>query len=217
MLHQLTELIEQLVTSWVGGLEQSGYWGIFVLMMIESSFIPFPSEIVMIPAGALAADGRLNLWGAIAAGTAGSLAGALFNYYFARLLGRSFLLRFGRYFFLPEDRVRLAEQKWAEYGEITTFVCRLLPVIRQLISLPAGLARMNLARFCMWTTLGAGLWVALLTVCGYWLGDTAQRVWLDWKTEITMALLAGGALFAVAWLVARRLRSRGPELGVEPE
>ena len=217
MLHQLTKLIEQLVTSWIGGLEQSGYWGIFVLMTIESSFIPFPSEIVMIPAGALAAAGKLNVWGVIAAGTAGSLAGALFNYYFALLLGRSFLLRFGRYYFLPADRVRWAEQKWAEYGEITTFVCRLLPVIRQLISLPAGLARMNLVRFCLWTTLGAGLWVALLTLGGYWLGDTAQRVWVDWKRGITIALLAGGALFVVAYLVAQRLRSREPGLGVEPE
>lgn len=165
-------------------------WGlliIFTLMTIESSFIPFPSEVVMIPAGFLAARSGLTLGAplpdaalAVVAGVAGSLAGALINYGLALKLGKPFLERFGKYFFLSRDSLERAEEVFREYGAGATFVCRLLPAIRQLISIPAGIARMPLASFTLWTGLGAGIWVSILTGVGYSLGvHTAQMSYAD--------------------------------------
>lgn len=210
MLDSLANWIEQLVTAWTGGLGHSGYLGIFVLMTIESSFIPFPSEIVMIPAGVLAHHGQLNLWGVIASGIAGSLAGALFNYFFALWVGRNFLERYGRYFFVNLETLHRCDRLWQEHGEMTTFVCRLLPAVRQLISIPAGLARMPLERFCLWTTLGAGLWVTVLTLAGYFLGDATERIWHEHKTVITLGLLVAAGLLAGLFLVWKLVRRRSP-------
>lgn len=155
-------------------------WGfilIFVFMTIESSFIPFPSEVVMIPAGFMAYRGELttgNPWTdviiAIIVGLLGSLAGAFINYYLAIWLGRPILHKYGKYFFLPENTLNRAEEVFREYGEITTFVCRLLPAIRQLISIPAGLAKMNIKTFTFFTGLGAGIWVVILTFIGWYFG-----------------------------------------------
>ena len=152
-------------------------WGlllVFVFMTIESSFIPFPSEVVMIPAGFLAARGALFLGApiadailAIAAGTLGSLAGAYFNYFLARGLGTPFLERYGSYLLLPQDKLLRAEEVFRRYGAAATFVCRLLPAIRQLISIPAGIAGMKLRSFTLWTGLGAGIWVTILTMVGF--------------------------------------------------
>jgi membrane protein DedA with SNARE-associated domain len=161
-------------------------WGlVFVVacMTIESSFIPFPSEVVMIPAGFLAARSSLLLGApradallAIVAGIAGSLAGAYVNYYLSKRLGRPFLLKYGKYFFLKPDKLERAEEIFRTYGPGTTFVCRLLPGIRQLISIPAGISRMHLGSFSLWTGLGAGIWVTILTVVGYGIGaSTADR------------------------------------------
>ncbi|MDD3885790.1 MAG: DedA family protein [Victivallaceae bacterium] len=155
-------------------------WGlifIFIFMTVESSFIPFPSEVVMIPAGFLAVRGELTtgyVWVdaalAIIAGTCGSMAGAYINYYLALYLGRTALHRYGKYFFLNEPTLDRAEEVFREYGSAATFVCRLLPAIRQLISIPAGLAKMNFVKFTLFTALGAGIWVTILTWVGIWLG-----------------------------------------------
>lgn len=199
-MHAITDFIEKLITGWVGEIESAGYWGIFVLMAIESSFIPFPSEIVMIPAGGLAAEGKLSLWGSIFAGIGGSLTGSLFNYYFALYVGRAFLLKYGKYFFVPADKVVWAEKHWNRHGELTTFVCRLLPAIRQLISIPAGLARMKLWRFCLWTTLGAGIWVMILTFTGYYFEQKARDWWTQYKDQITLGLAAVSFVVVVAYV-----------------
>jgi membrane protein DedA with SNARE-associated domain len=154
-----------------------GFFLVFLFMTIESSFIPFPSEVVMIPAGFLAARGgltfgepQLDAAVAILAGTAGSLAGAYINYYLASWVGVPFLERYGRYFFLPPAKLHRAEELFRQYGAGATFICRLLPAIRQLISIPAGIARMPLASFTLWTGLGAGIWVVVLTAIGYTIG-----------------------------------------------
>lgn len=159
-------------------------WGfllIFVFMTIESSFIPFPSEVVMIPAGFLAFKHQLttgNPWIdsaiSILVGITGSLAGAYINYYLALKLGRTFLHRYGKYFFLKEATLDRAEEIFREYGEVATFVCRLLPAIRQLISIPAGLSKMNLKSFSLYTGLGAGLWILILTSIGGYFGHLTQ-------------------------------------------
>ncbi|MDR1519412.1 MAG: DedA family protein, partial [Planctomycetota bacterium] len=139
-----------------------GYPGVLFLMAVESSLIPFPSELVMPPAGFLVYQGRMAWFPVILAGTAGSLLGALANYWLARRLGRPFLIRYGKYFFLSPRGLEKAERFFAAHGEITTLVGRLIPVVRQLISLPAGAARMRLYKFCLFTLLGSGLWVAVL-------------------------------------------------------
>ncbi len=156
---------------------------IFIFMAIESSFIPFPSEVVMIPAGFLLYRYPLPMGNHIAdlvivilAGLAGSMAGAYVNYYLSVWLGRPFLYRYGKYFFLSRPSLERAEEIFRQYGEIVTFVCRLLPAIRQLISIPAGLSRMNFWRFSLFTALGAGIWTAILTGIGYFLGHSAGQM-----------------------------------------
>ena len=158
-------------------------WGfvlIFVFMTIESSFIPFPSEVVMIPAGFLAYRAGLttgipwlDMVLAIVCGLAGSMAGAYVNYYLASFLGRPFLHRYGKYFFLKEAALDRAEEVFREYGELATFVCRLLPAIRQLISIPAGLSKMDFKRFSFFTVLGAGLWTIVLAFIGWYFASLA--------------------------------------------
>ena len=159
-------------------------WGfliIFIFMTIESSFIPFPSEVVMIPAGFLAYRGALttgipwlDLILAVVFGLLGSLAGAYVNYYLSIWLGRPFLHKYGKYFFLSEEHLDRAEEIFRKYGDIATFVCRLLPAIRQLISIPAGLSRMPLGRFTLFTGLGAGIWTAILAGIGWYLAHLTK-------------------------------------------
>lgn len=161
-------------------------WGVafvFVFMTVESSFIPFPSEVVMIPAGFLAARGEFTgptpmvaLWLSIAAGTAGSLAGAFINYYLAMWVGKPFLEKYGKYFFVKKEPLDRACEVFNRYGAMTTFVCRLVPVIRQLISIPAGIARMPLGSFSFFTGLGAGIWTAVLAFIGYAIGRSAGDI-----------------------------------------
>ena len=157
-----------------------GYLLIFFFMAVESSFIPFPSEVVMIPAGFLAARGELQggsplvcLWVAVGVGILGSLAGAFVNYYLALWVGKPFLEKYGKYFFIKPEPLARACEVFNRYGAATTFVCRLVPVIRQLISIPAGISRMPLGSFTLFTGLGAGIWTAILAAVGYVLGRQA--------------------------------------------
>ena len=176
----MTEIIAAHIADFAQYAHLWGFFIIFIFMTIESSFIPFPSEVVMIPAGFLAFRGELltgNVWIdgilAIISGTLGSLAGAYINYFLALYLGRSALYRYGKYFFLSPQTIRRAEEVFLEYGALATFVCRLLPGIRQLISIPAGLVRMNVWRFSLFTALGAGLWIIVLTLIGWYFGHLA--------------------------------------------
>lgn len=189
-------------------------WGlvfVFVFMAVESSFIPFPSEVVMIPAGFLAARGELGLapvpavTAAVLVGVAGSLAGAYANYFLALYVGKPFLEKYGRYFFVKPEPLARACEVFNRYGAATTFVCRLVPVIRQLISIPAGISRMPLGAFTLFTGLGAGVWTAILAFVGYAIGrSTADISYLELcQKGKTMAaanlpLVIGGAVALVA-------------------
>ena len=148
-----------------------GYAGIVIMMFLESSFVPFPSEVVMIPAGYLAFKGEMNLMIAILCGIVGSLSGALFNYYLAIKIGRPLLIRYGTCVMFNEDTLSRMENFFNRHGHISTFIGRLIPVIRQYISLPAGLANMNLVIFSLYTSLGAGIWVIILALLGYYIGE----------------------------------------------
>ena len=197
-------------------------WGllfVFVFMAVESSFIPFPSEVVMVPAGFLAARGELALAplpalaAAIAVGVLGSLAGAFANYYLALWLGRPFLERYGKYFFVKPEPLARACEVFNRYDAATTFVCRLVPVIRQLISIPAGISRMPVASFAHFTGLGAGIWTAILAAVGFAIGrSTADISYLELCTRgkdmaaAHLPLVVGGALaLVVLYFVASKL------------
>lgn len=190
-MQTIVDFLVNMVDGW-------GYYGIFALMFLESSFFPFPSEVVMIPAGYLAFEGKMNAFLAILAGTSGSLGGALFNYYLSMKFGRKFILKYGRYFFITEEKFAKFEAFFLRHGEVSTFTSRLIPGIRQYISLPAGLARMNLFRFCLYTSLGAGIWVAILTALGYFLGQNQELIH-KYLTNITLGLLLSIFLFLLGY------------------
>lgn len=201
-----------------------GYALVFFFMAVESSFIPFPSEVVMIPAGFLAFRGEMTLgspWAdsaaALAIGTLGSLAGACVNYWLGLKLGRPFLYRYGKWFFLKPETLERAEDLFRRYGDVTTFVCRLVTVIRQIISIPAGFARMPFGRFAFFTVLGAGIWNVILLAVGGWFGHMAQDMtYLELVTR-GKALVSDhygwiiGALAAVVavYALAHRAATRG--------
>lgn len=153
-----------------------GYPGIFLLMAMESSVIPIPSELVMPPAGYLAQQGQMNMFAAILCGTLGSLAGAYANYFASHYLGRPLLLKYGKYVWITEEKFARVETFFHKHGEISTFIGRLLPVVRHLISLPAGLAGMNHVKFALYTLLGAGIWVTVLTWIGYFIGQNQELI-----------------------------------------
>ena len=169
-----------------GVIAYAPIWGfliIFLLMAVESSFIPFPSEVVMIPAGFLAFRGELTTHNpcldvvlAFVCGLAGSMVGAYINYWLAVRLGRPFLYKYGKYVLLKESALKRSEEIFNRYGDVTTVVCRLLPAIRQLISIPAGLCRMSLWRFSLFTALGAGFWCIVLLAIGWALGHAAGDI-----------------------------------------
>ncbi|MBR2860119.1 MAG: DedA family protein [Alistipes sp.] len=154
-------------------LDNLNYWTITLLMAIESSFIPFPSEVVVPPAAyKAAASGELNVWLVVFFATLGALIGAFINYGLAVLLGRPIVYKFansrlGHMCLLDEQKVVKAEEFFVRYGVAATLVGRLVPAVRQLISIPAGLARMNIAKFALFTAIGAGLWNGVLAAMGY--------------------------------------------------
>lgn len=195
------ELIQWLVAT-IGAL---GYPGIFLLMAMESSVIPIPSEIVMPPAGYLAQRGEMNLVAVILLGTLGSLVGAYANYYAARHLGRPLILKYGKYVLISEAKFRRVEQFFQDHGEVSTFVGRLLPVARHLISLPAGLTGMNHLRFSAYTLLGAGIWVTVLTLIGYFIGKHEDLVQKYSHQSLIGAIALSVVVVAVyVWVDSRR-------------
>ncbi len=199
ILHTITGWIVQTVGHW-------GYPGIIVMMFLESSFFPFPSEVVVPPAGYLAARGEMSLTLVILAGIGGSLLGALFNYWLAVVWGRPFFEKYGRYVLVSKDSLDKADRFFAEHGHISTFIGRLLPGIRQYISLPAGIARMNLPLFAAFTGLGAGLWVIVLALVGYYIGNNQELV-QHYLHQILFGI-GGFAVVLVAGYVFLKRRAR---------
>ncbi|MFC1839618.1 DedA family protein [Thermodesulfobacteriota bacterium] len=193
------------------GVRNAYVWGfllVFILMTIESSFVPFPSEIIMIPAAFMATRGELttgvphvDLLIVLICGLLGSLAGAYINYFLATGLGRPFLYRYGKYFFIKPDVLSRAEEIFLKYGELTTFICRLLPGIRQLISLPAGISRMPLFRFTFFTGLGAGLWSLILIYIGYYFGGLSQDMTYAQLVHRGKDLLKNNFIWIIAFIL----------------
>ena len=176
-----------------------GYPGIFLLMAMESSVIPIPSELVMPPAGYWAADGKMNLWLAILCGTIGSLVGAYANYFAAHYLGRPLILKYGKYVGITEEKFAKVETFFHKHGEISTFIGRLLPVVRHLISLPAGLAGMNHLKFTLYTLLGAGLWCTVLTSIGYIIGEN-QTLIMQYSHQAVIGVIIFSAVLITLYI-----------------
>lgn len=161
----------------------------------------------MIPAGYLAAKGEMNLYAVIAAGVGGSILGAVFNYYLARSLGRKFLLKYGKYMLIKERTVWQMEEFFRKHGHVSTFSGRLIPGVRQYISLPAGIAKMDLKLFVFFTALGAGIWMVVLTLLGYFLGENEAMIKENLKM-ITIATLVGIALLLFLYMVWHKRKKR---------
>jgi membrane protein DedA with SNARE-associated domain len=185
-----------------------GYSGIMLLMAIESSVLPLPSELVMPPAGYLAAKGQMNGILAVAAGTVGSVIGALINYGLALFVGEPLLRRYGKYVLISARSLDRTEAFFRRHGEISTLIGRLLPVVRHLISIPAGVSRMGLGRFILFTALGAGTWCAVLTYLGWIIGRHGQNVEAAIgpyvHRTLVMYVLPGVAILLVAYVLWRR-------------
>ena len=171
-------------------VENASYWFVFLFMIIESSFIPFPSELIVPPAAYLAMqpDASMNIYMVVFAATAGALVGALINYYIAMWVGRPIVYSFansklGHICMIDSAKVERAEAYFDAHGAVSTFIGRLIPVIRQLISIPAGLARMNIGVFVLFTTLGALIWNIILGAMGYFLSTFVPLSQLLAKVE----------------------------------
>ena len=175
--------MQDIINFIVNSVSDLGYIGIFIMMFLESSFFPFPSEVVMVPAGYLASKGEMNLIIAVLSGILGSVTGAWFNYLLAVKFGRKAILKF-----LKQHHLEKIEKFFASHGEISTFNGRLLPGIRQYISFPAGLAKMNPLKFTLFTALGAGIWVIILALLGYFIGENSEIIHKYIK-EITVIIV----------------------------
>jgi len=187
------------MTQWlVDMIFDMGYWGIYLLMSIESSFIPFPSEIVLIPAGYLASKGEMSTWLIFAAALTGSLTGALINYYGALLIGRTVLENYGKYFFIKPATLHKMDDFFAKHGHISTFSGRLIPGIRQLISIPAGLTHMDMKTFLFYTSLGAGIWSLVLIILGYVIGQNEELIHA-YLHQLTIVAVIGVLLLLIGY------------------
>jgi membrane protein DedA with SNARE-associated domain len=216
----MLETIASNIDSFVAAAPTWGFVLIFAFMAIESSFIPFPSEVVMIPAGFLAARGELGPfppWLGVAlsiiVGTLGSLLGAYVNYYLALWAGKPFLEKYGKYFFIKKESLDKSCEVFNKYGAATTFICRLIPGIRQLISIPAGIAKMPLGSFSLFTSLGAGIWSAVLAFVGYALAKTAGDITYrelvlkgaDTASKYGPWILGAAVVLIVAYIVVKKI------------
>ncbi|HEX5458315.1 MAG TPA: DedA family protein [Candidatus Nitrosotalea sp.] len=170
------DIISNLANFVIQAISNTGYLGIFFLMVAESALIPIPSEIIMPFSGYLVSTGKLNPIVTILAGSVGNLVGSLVAYVIGVKLGREFIVRYGKYVFLKKSHLEWTESYFKKYGDSSTFVSRLLPAIRTYISLPAGVARMNLKKFAIYTFAGSLIWSAMLTYVGITLGDQWTRI-----------------------------------------
>ncbi|QKF86073.1 DedA family membrane protein, type II (SNARE domain) [Campylobacter blaseri] len=201
-------MLENFVNFFIHLVDTWGYFGIFAMMFLESSFFPFPSEVAMIPAGYLAFLGKMNIYLAFLSGALGSLLGAIFNYYLCFFFGRKIIDKYGKFVGITEDKMQKFETFFKKHGEISTFNCRLIPGIRQYISLPAGLAKMNVFKFSLYTTLGAGIWVAILLALGYFLGQNEELIKEELHTITIICLVFVAVSFGIYFYYQKRKKDK---------
>lgn len=197
-------MLIKLVNALLAFTQDMGYGGIVLLMAVESSFLPMPSELVVPPAAYLAAQGKMNIWLVIAASVLGSIIGATFNYYLARFLGRPLIYklantRMARLMLIKPSAIQKSEDYFTKYDKSSTFIGRLVPVVRHLISIPAGFVKMPYGSFVLYTFLGSAIWSGILAALGYFFGAN-EALWHQYFAEISYGLILLAIVF-IAWLV----------------
>ena len=220
MLHDFTEWLHGLVPMYLGWVEHWGYAGVVILMAMESSIFPVPSEIVVPPAAIMAASGgKMTLFGVIVAGTFGSWLGSAITYWVALVIGRPMIMRWGKYFFVPHDKFERAERFLRRYEAGGIFFARLLPVIRHLISIPAGIIRMGFLKFSILTTVGAAIWCAVLAWLGGKVGEELRakgenpldaKALVDAVKEESHLILGAVVLVCVLYFVGMKMTAPKP-------
>ncbi|NBX52219.1 MAG: DedA family protein [Proteobacteria bacterium] len=193
-------MVHDLINFIVNMINEIGYLGIFIGMFLESTLIPIPSELVMIPAGIASAKGIMNIYLVTIVGTLGNILGAVFSYYLALTLGRKIILKIGKYFFIKTETIVKIEVFFKKYGSASVFIGRLLPGFRHFISLPAGLAKMDFKLFLFYTSLGATIWTSILAFTGYFIGENQDLIVKNIK-EISLVILIF-SIFAVSIIFA---------------
>ncbi|PJA27399.1 MAG: DedA family protein [candidate division Zixibacteria bacterium CG_4_9_14_3_um_filter_46_8] len=204
----LTEFLVDFITELISAV---GYAGVALLMALESMIAPVPSEAVMPFAGFLIYEGKFTFAGVIFFSTVGSIIGSLISYYAGARGGRPFVHRFGKYLLLDQHHLEMTVKFFGKYGDKTIFISRFIPVVRHLISIPAGVGRMNLLKFTIYTIIGAGLWNAFLTYVGYHLKDNWSEVrkYSEVVDVAVMLTIAGGIIYIIYHYRKRMSRSAG--------
>ena len=208
----MKEMLKPLMDWYLNSLENGGYWLVGLLMAIESTFLPIPSELVIPPAAHLAhTKGGMTLWGIVLAGTIGSWVGATAMYWASRLAGRPLLMRYGKYFLIKPEKIEGAERWAAHYGGMGIFISRLLPVVRHLIGIPAGIVRMDYWKFSLYTLIGSALWCSVLSWVGVKMGEDLKQA--ENMTH-TLSIWCGGLMLVIGGLyyffVHRQMKAAKP-------
>ena len=195
-MESVFDVLHHFVTWLVDFVYHLGYLGIFLMTFVESTFVPITAEVTMIPAGYLIHQGKLDLVPVLLASILGTVGGAYFNYWLAKRYGRALFERYGKYLMVTPDKLDKLELFFYRHGAISTFTGRLLPGIRHYISFPAGLARMDLKKFVIYTALGGAIWMTVLVMLGYYIGENEDlmKIYLP-KAKVAMVVLivlAGG-------------------------
>lgn len=170
------DIIQNILGAIVNFVEALGYLGIFIMTFVEGTFVPIPSEITLIPAGYLSAKGVFNPFLLFLTSVLGTLAGVLFNYFIAYHYGRKIVLKYGKYIFFSQEKLYKMEIFFRDHGPFSTFIGRILPGLKHFISFPAGLARMDIKLFCLYSAAGGGIWCAILILLGYFIGNNSEEL-----------------------------------------
>jgi len=205
------ELILETIINWgLDLISEIGYLGITLLMTIESSFIPFPSEIVIPPAAYLAQQGEMNIFLVILSGIIGSLLGALINYFLAYTLGRKIIYSLAdskilKFLLINKEKVVKAEKYFLRYGNFSTFIGRFIPAVRQLISIPAGFSKMNLKNFTLYTFLGSSIWVIVLAILGYAFGSNKELI-AEYYEYISISFVVLSVILIIGLIIKNKIK-----------
>jgi membrane protein DedA with SNARE-associated domain len=193
VIHQeVTGRLQHALEWLVNFVDMLGYPGIFIMTFLESTFVPVPSEVTMIPAGYLVHQGEMSLFWVLFFSITGTICGAVFNYYIAYYYGRRFMYAYGKYFFFGHDKMEKLDRFFAKHGEISTFTGRLVPGLRHFISFPAGLAHMDLKKFCIYTGVGGAIWMSTLVGVGYFIGGNKAMIhkYMPYVTTVAICIVA---------------------------